>query len=169
MPAFTGPTTNTTVNRSAYNVIKTNCLLGLTPFSTRYCNKDSCKKSEQNISLIFTSVCRSVSKFVVAEVKHLSHVVRRKCIRIFLRIASKSVHLYESCLPRIRVATWVGCQMFTFSCTEALSRFAFFLCRCSIPDCIIFHYRTYCTTLMVYTWVFHLCVPLMCIRKGGTS
>ena len=44
MPAFTGPTTNTTVSRSGYNVIKIKCLSKLTPLGTRYCNKDSCEK-----------------------------------------------------------------------------------------------------------------------------
>ena len=44
VPAFTGPTTNSTVNRSGYNAIEINCLSKLTPLSTRYCNKDSREK-----------------------------------------------------------------------------------------------------------------------------
>ena len=44
MPAFTGLTTNTTVNRNGYNVFKINCLSKLTPLHTRYCNKDSCEQ-----------------------------------------------------------------------------------------------------------------------------
>ena len=126
------------------------------------------QKSEQDTSLIFTSVCRSVSESVVAEVKHFKLCCSAKIYQ------DLSWNRFKLCTPLRKLSSQnngddlsVMLNVYVFLHNYPQQVYIF-LCRCNIADCTIFYCGTYCATLMVYTYKYSICVCILCVLQKGS-